>query len=133
MDCGPGLELEELGPFARFCLTSNHSSSTSELLTPTPSSLLLSVMVVLPEIALPSGLEAPLTCPCPCPCPCAWVSVWLWGVLSEDSTIPLFCHVVFFLGSLGPGTFMGSTGGLPVGVGAVVRLSTASCVPFFCS
>jgi hypothetical protein len=121
VDCGPGLELEELGPFALFCLTSNHSSSTSELLTPTPSSLLLSVMLVLPDMALPSGLEVPLSWPCPCP----WVSVWLWGVVSGDSTIPLFCHVVFFLGSFRPGTFRASTGGLPVGAGEG-RLSTAS-------
>lgn len=44
--CGPPLgttELEPLlGPLALFCFTSNHSSSISELLTPTPSSLLLS-------------------------------------------------------------------------------------------
>jgi hypothetical protein len=84
--CGPPLvplELEPLlGPFALFCLTSSHSSSISELLTPTPSSLLLSNVFFLDVVLVPLDTAFLMA---------------LMGAGSVGRVMPLFCHVEFFL------------------------------------
>lgn len=77
------LELEPLlGPFALFCLTSSHSSSISELLTPTPSSLLLSNAFFLDIVFVPFDIV---------------LFMALMGAGSAGRVMPLFCHVEFFL------------------------------------
>ena len=77
------LELEPLlGPLALFCFTSSHSSSISELLTPTPSSLLLSNVFFLDIVLVPFDTV---------------LFMALMGAGSAGSVMPLFCHVEFFL------------------------------------
>ena len=92
--CGPPpplgtMDLEPLlGPLALFCFTSNHSSSISELLTPTPSSLLLSNTFFLSTILLPLPLPFPLD---------TLFFMELTSAGSVGRLIDLFCQIEFFL------------------------------------